>query len=532
MVRQLVIVKFVLLFGMLGWVVLGTATSTVLLKGKSMLRTTLCILTAVMLPACAANQTAYRPPAYDGRPAIGGASAYGTRANTPFLYTIAASGDRPMTFSAADLPDELTLDKNTGIITGKFTDTGNYTVTVCAANAKGTDTATLTFRIGDALALTPPMGWMSWNQFGPDINEDLLEQIANAMVESGMRDAGYQYIFIDDHWHGKRDAAGFIHPHSDKFPNGIKPVAKYVHSKGLKLGIYSDAAERTCGGEVGSLGYEEKDAASYAAWGIDYLKYDYCGAPKDRDTAIARYTKMADALNQTDRTILFGVCEWGQRQPWLWAAEAGGHLWRTTWDIRDTWEHKGLYDSGHAGIVTILDKQVGLEQYAGPGHWNDPDMLVVGLYGKGKSSSHDGANGCTEDEYRSNMSLWCLLASPLYASCDVRDMDETIRTILTNTEAIAVNQDPLGRQASRVAKTANLEVWAKPLSDGHWAVGLLNRGTEPARITAHWKDIGIEGKYTARDLWQHKDIGTFNGKITRQVNSHETVLLRFWPADQ
>lgn len=496
-----------------------------------MLRTSIGAL-LIVLSGCAATQTAYRPPARDGSPAIGGASVYGAKANTPFLYTIAATGDRPMTFSTAGLPKGLTLDKTTGVITGTIAAEGVYDVKVRAKNASGADAATLSFHIGDALALTPPMGWMSWNQFGPDISEDLIRQVADAMVESGMRDTGYQYIFIDDHWHAKkRDANGRLGPHPDKFPNGMKAVADYVHSKGLKLGIYSDAAEYTCGGEIGSLGYEEIDAASYAEWGIDYLKYDYCGAPEDRKTAIERYTKMADALSQTDRTILLGVCEWGRRQPWLWAAEAGGHLWRTTWDIRDSWEHKGLYDSGHAGVVTILDKQVGLEQYAGPGCWNDPDMLIVGLNGKGKSSSNDGANGCTEDEYRSNMSLWCLLAAPLYASCDVRNMDPATRTILTNPEAVAVNQDPLGKQARRAVKNEKTEIWVKPLANGHYAVGLLNRGDDAANITAKWEDIGLEGSCEARDLWRHKNIGVFSGEITQPVKSHETVLLRLWPTN-
>ncbi len=461
----------------------------------------------------------------DGSPCIGGAKRYGNKSDTPFLYAVAASGDRPMSYSAKRLPSGLSLDKDTGIITGKVTRRGSYDVKVTASNARGTATEVLTFEIGDQLALTPPMGWMSWNQFGSKINEDLLKEIADAIVDSGMRDVGYQYIFIDDHWHGTRDADGIIHPDPNKFPSGMKALADYVHSKGLKLGIYSDAAAKTCGGEPGSYGYEENDAKTYAAWEMDYLKYDYCGAPRDQETAIKRYTAMSEALKATDRTIVFGVCEWGRREPWLWAARAGGQLWRTTWDIRDIWDH-GKYTSGHAGIITILDKQIGLEKHAGPGHWNDPDMLVVGLNGKGRSSSANGANGCSEDEYRSNMSLWCLLAAPLYACCDVRQMDETTRSILTNVEAIAVNQDVLGKQGYRVAKDGDLEVWAKPLSGGDWALGLLNRGTEEAAIEARWSDIGVDGKYTVRDLWQHKDMGPFDEAVTLDVAGHETKLLR------
>lgn len=496
-----------------------------------MFRVMICLLSLSILSGCASSlrqKEAFTAPVMDGSPYICASTVYGNRPDTPFLYTVAATGDRPMRFSAKGLPTGLSLDKNTGIITGNVAKPGQYEVTVNATNTKGTTEETITFVIGDTLALTPPMGWMSWNQFGPDISEDLIKQIADAMVASGMRDAGYQYIFIDDHWHGKRDADGFIHPDPAKFPGGMKALSDYVHSKGIKLGIYSDAAARTCGGEPGSYGYEERDAMTYAEWGIDYLKYDYCGAPGDRETAIKRYGKMSEALSKTDRSIAYGVCEWGRRQPWLWAASAGGNLWRTTWDIRDTWDH-GEYRNGQTGIVNILDRQVGLEEYAGPGHWNDPDMLIVGLKGKGKSSTRKGAKGCSEDEYRSNMSLWCLMASPLYACCDIRNMDDVTRDILTNSEAIAVNQDPMGKQGYRIAKEGDLEVWAKPLSEGQWALGLLNRGAETAQITAQWKDIGINGKYVVRDLWKHTNVAVFSNSITLAVASHETALLRLWP---
>jgi len=484
----------------------------------------------IMLISLCGCSPSYEGIPQDGRPHINSPRIYGNRVGTEFLYTIAATGDKPMTFSAKGLPEGLVLDEATGFITGTPTAEGEYAVTVTVQNSKGVAKATLRFVIGDMLALTPPMGWMSWNAFGPNISETLIREIADAMVASGMRDVGYQYICIDDHWHGFR-AKGMIHPDPEKFPNGIKPVADYVHSKGLKLGIYSDAAEHTCGGEPGSYGYEQQDAQRYAEWGIDYLKYDYCGAPKDRETAIARYGTMAEELKMTDRTIVFAACEWGQRQPWDWAANIGGHLWRTTWDIRDTWDHRGRYDSGHAGIVTILDKQADLWQYAGPGRWNDPDMLVVGLRGKGISSSHDGANGCTDTEYRSNMSLWSLLAAPLLASCDLRTMDETTRQILTNPEVIAINQDPLGQQARRVYQQDEIEIWVKMLEDDHLAVGILNRSGETVEFEATWPSIGIEGRYGIRDLWARENCEASNTSICVSLKSHETALFRLWPMD-
>lgn len=376
------------------------------------------------------------------------------------------------------------------------------------------------------VAQTPPMGWMTWNTFEGNISEALIKEMADAMVSTGMADAGYRYIIIDDLWQGSRDANGNLRPDPKKFPSGIKALADYVHSKGLKLGIYSDAAGKTCAGAVGSYGYEEQDAFLFAGWGIDYLKYDYCNAPADRGTAFKRYKAMADAIKKTGRSMVFAVCEWGVREPWLWAAKAGGHVWRTTFDIRDTWNH-GKYDSRHNGIMNMLDRQVGLEKFAGPGRWNDPDMLVVGLYGKGKPSSHSGAEGCTDTEYRSNMSLWCLLAAPLIASNDLRNMNKVTLGILTNKEAIAVNQDPLGKQATRVLKRGDIEVWAKALSGGAKAVGVLNRNDNEAKsFTLQWSLLEMSGNQKVRHLWMHKDLGIFKKNISLRIKPHETVLLK------
>jgi len=379
-----------------------------------------------------------------------------------------------------------------------------------------------------SIARTPPMGWMTWNMFGGRINGQLIREMADAMVESGMAAAGYEYLIIDDLWQGERNSSGELQPDSIKFPGGIKALADYVHAKGLKLGIYSDAAEKTCAGATASYGYEEIDAQTWAEWGIDYLKYDYCGAPAPADSAFIRYKKMGDALKATGRPILFAICEWGVRKPWSWANRAGGHIWRMSWDIRDTWDHN-QFDAGHAGIMNILDRMSGLESHAGPGHWNDPDMLVIGLKGRGESSNANGASGCTQIEYQSQMSLWCLLAAPLIASCDLRKMDAETKNIFTNREAIAINQDPLGKQAVRIIKDGNIEVWTRQLINNELAVGVLNRGDAAREIKLNWSDLNVYDIQKVRDLWLHEQLGIVTGSFKVKVRSHEVRLLVFWP---
>ncbi len=373
---------------------------------------------------------------------------------------------------------------------------------------------------------TPPMGWMTWNMFGGDINEQLIREMADAMVETGMKDAGYEYIIIDDLWQGERDENDVLQPDPTKFPGGMKALAGYVHSRGLKLGIYSDAAEYTCAGAIASYGYEKIDAQTFADWEMDYLKYDYCGAPEHRDSAIVRYKAMSDALKKTGRPMLFAICEWGPRTPWEWAANVGGNVWRTTWDIRDIWDH-GQYDSGHNGIINCLDKNVNLWQYAKPRHWNDMDMLVVGLKGTGQASSASGANGCSDIEYQSQMSLWSLLNSPLIASCDIRNIDPRSLEILTNKEVIAINQDKLGNQAQRIIKESDKEVWAKELAGGDWAVGFLNRNdNEILEISLDFAKISINSSRNVRDLWKHEIVGKKLMEYSCEVKPHEVILVR------
>ncbi len=368
----------------------------------------------------------------------------------------------------------------------------------------------------NGLALTPPMGWNSWNKFQCDIDEAKVRSTADAMVASGMKDAGYEYVIIDDCWHGQRDAHGDIQPDPKKFPSGVKALADYVHSKGLKFGIYSDAGDKTCAGRPGSLGHEYQDAAQYAAWGVDYLKYDWCNT--GTLDAHAAYLLMSDALRASGRPIVFSMCEWGTAKPWLWAAGIG-NLWRTSGDIYDAWESKPGKREWEQGMLNELDKQVDLWPYAGPGHWNDPDMLEV------------GNGGMTETEYRSHFSLWAILAAPLIAGNDVSAMKPEIRAILTNREVIAVDQDALGAQGRRVVKDGDREVWARPLKDGGRAVVLLNRGTAPQTIRVSWEDLGYPARLTAtiHDLWAGKDLTKTKGSFGAEVPSHGIVMVRIEP---
>jgi len=370
------------------------------------------------------------------------------------------------------------------------------------------------------LALTPPMGWNSWNKFGCNVSDEMIRGMADAMVKSGMKDAGYKYVVIDDCWQVERDKDGNIVSDPQRFPNGIKALADYVHSLGLKFGIYSDAGSKTCAGRPGGLGHEYQDALKYAAWGVDYLKYDWCHTTTQ--DAKASYANIRNALDTAGRPIVLSICEWGSHLPWLWGAEVGGNLWRTTGDISDKWQSKKKWPDGtccELGVADIVDLQVGLNSFAGPGHWNDPDMLEV------------GNGGMTDTEYRSHFSLWAILAAPLIAGNDLRDMKPEIQQILTNKEVIAVNQDTLGREGRRVRKDGDLEVWAKQLKDGNRAVLLFNRGASEQNVAVAWDDLGYPDHVSAtvRDLWQKKDLGKFAAKFSAPVASHGVVMVTVKP---
>ena len=372
------------------------------------------------------------------------------------------------------------------------------------------------------LAPTPPMGWMTWNMFKGDISEQLIKEIADAMVESGLRDAGYKYVFIDDLWQGGRDNRNNIIPDPKKFPNGIKALADYVHSKGLKLGIYSDAAQLTCGGCTASYGFEEQDARTFASWGVDYLKYDYCNAPEDSATARLRYKTMADALSKSGRDIVLGICEWGQRQCEEWCEEVGGQLWRTSYDVRDMW--KDIVKEGGMGILDIVNITAPLAKHARPGQWPDMDMLVVGLRGTGGPSSDLGGVGCTQTEYQTQMSMWCMLSSVLAMTNDLRNVSDDDRRILLNKEIIAINQDALGKAAERIVNEPTQQVFVKPHADGSHAVAILNPSDAAQRVSLNFSTVGLNGKYTVRDVWQHRDIAQRANKWKGTVAAHETKV--------
>jgi alpha-galactosidase len=472
----------------------------------------------------------------DPMTAIHGASIVGSTPGYPFLFTIPATGRAPLTYSAENLPAGLSLDEKSGLITGSLATAGTTTVRLTVTGPGGTAHRSLTIVGGDhKLALTPPMGWNSWNVWGTTVDEAKVKAAADEMVSAGLQAHGYQYVNIDDAWQNKyhaptpasapnapppmRDEKGQIVSNA-KFPD-MKALAAYVHAKGLHIGLYSSPGPATCGGYAGSYQHEVQDAQTYANWGFDYLKYDWCsyggvpGANANDDAHIKPYAVMRAALDQAHRDIVYSLCQYGMSNVWRWAdhPDVRGNCWRTHGDINDTWS--SLWD--------IIQSEAGHAAYAGPGHWNDPDMLMVGIVGFG----HTHPTRLTGDEQITHMSLWCLLAAPLLIGCDMTRLDDFTKALLTNDEAIAIDQDPLGQEATMIRHDAkDGEVWARPLSDGTWAVGLLNGGSNEARLTAPWANIGIHGPQKVRDLWLHEDEGTFDREYTVAVPAHGTVLLK------
>ena len=367
------------------------------------------------------------------------------------------------------------------------------------------------------LAATPPMGWSTWNHYAHAISDKLIREQADAMVASGMKDAGYVYVHIDGGWEGQRDANGVLHP-LPTFPD-MKALGDYIHSKGLKFGLYSGPGPVTCAGAEASYGHEEQDAAMFASWGVDYLKYDLCsyriimqqesGGDVTKAEAMmkAAYEKMHQAILKTGRPMVFSMCQYGLGEVWTWGPQVGGNMWRTSNDINDTYER----------MMSIADRQARLARYAGPGHWNDPDFLEV------------GNGGMNYEEQKSHFSMWALMAAPLMAGNDLTKMSEETKNILLNREVIAVNQDALGKAGDRVWQEGPLEVWAKPLSGGDVAVGLVNQTTSPTHVTVKLEDVGVSGEAQARDLWEHKDLGAVHGSYTAVVPGHGVVMLRLRP---
>lgn len=534
-------------------------------------------------------------------PRINGAKVFGVRPGHVFLFKVAATGDRPMQFSAEGLPAGLTLDPATGMITGTTTAAGTHLVTVHATNARGTAQSALRIVVGKNIALTPAMGWNSWNCFGGSVDAEKVKAAADAMAKSGLIEHGWTYINIDDFWEinerqGARDATlagdprkpdGTINTNK-RFPD-MKGLTDYIHGLGMKAGLYSGPGPTTCGGCIASYEHEDQDAQTWADWGFDYIKYDLCSygqiinnltidryaellSPEDaakyrqlaalRNAARGRgrgpasapsasapadlgaqinalvakidpakrheidlklqqepYIKMRQSLDKVNRDFVYSLCQYGNQNVWEWGESIGGNSWRSTGDISDTW----------ASFSRIGFSQVGHEKYAGPGHWNDPDMLVVGVVDIGRGVNLHPTR-LTPDEQYTHISLWSLLCAPMLIGCDMTKFDDFTLGLLSNDEVIEVNQDPLGQQASRILQKDDYEVWAKSMEDGSKAIGIFNRSAAAGPYVLNWSDVGLAGKQGVRDLWRQKDLGSFDGQFTADVPSHGVMFVRVSPA--
>ena len=460
------------------------------------------------------------PPIASGWPAaprINAPRITGGTPGRPFVFRIPATGDAPLTFSARNLPEGLTLNPTTGLITGAIARAGRTPVDVTVTNGKGKTTGVLTIVGGaDALALTPPLGWNSWNVWGRDVNTARVRAAADAMESSGLAAHGYQFVSIDDGWEGKRDGAGVLQP-NEKFPD-MKGLTDYIHSKGLKAGIYSSPGRTTCQGLPGSLGFEDIDARTWGEWGFDLLKHDWCSygsTMPDQPLADLQkpYIVMREALDKVNRDIVYSLCQYGMGNVWEWGEQVGGNFWRTTGDLTDVWSN----------MAAVGFRQAGREKWSKPGHWTDPDMLVIGKVGWG-ANIHD--TRLTPNEQITHITLWTIQAAPLLIGADMAQFDKFTTDLMTNHEVLEVNQDQLGRGGSRVFQDHRLEVWARPLADGTKAVALFNRGLQAAAVTARWADIGVTGRQTVRDLWQQKDLGQFADRFSATVPAHGALLIK------
>lgn len=466
-------------------------------------------------------------PPESPEPKINGPKVFGVRPGNPFLFKVAATGKRPMTFGALNLPKGLALDTKSGIITGILRDKGESVVTLKVKNSLGSATRKLKIIAGDTIALTPPMGWNSFNCFADIVDQENVKAAADAMVSSGLINHGWSYINIDDSWSVKqgsddpkrggepRNGDGMINANK-KFPD-MKAMTDYIHSLGLKAGLYSSPGPLTCSKYAGSYQFEEKDALQWAKWGFDYIKYDWCSYGElFKVETVADFQKpyivLRNALNKVNRDIVYSLCQYGMGKSWEWAGQIGGNCWRTGEDMPDVWKN----------MSEIGFNQAGKEKFAGPGHWNDPDMLVVGIVGWGELQY---PSRLTADEQYTHISLWSLLASPLLIGCDLTKIDPFTLNLLTNDEVIELNQDPLGKQAGRVKAEGGLEIWAKELEDGSKAVGLFNRNPKAETIQVTWNSLGLSGKQIVRDVWRQKDQGLFTDSFSSVVPAHGVKLI-------
>lgn len=461
------------------------------------------------------TEMAIAPAGAAGEPRLNFPRFTGGSPGKPFLFRVPASGEGPLSFEAQGLPEGLTLDAGTGIVSGSLKREGRTTARITVSGPRAKTTQEFTFVCGkDAIGLTPPMGWNSWNCWAGAVDDAKIRAAADRFVSAGLAAHGYQYVNIDDTWEGERDGEGRIRS-NEKFPD-MRALAEYVHGHGLKLGIYSGPGPKTCAGFVASYQHEVLDAQQYAAWGVDYLKYDWCSygdiAPHpDHEALVKPYAVMRDALRAQDRDIFYSLCQYGMGKVWEWGAQVDGNCWRTTGDISDSW-------SSMAGIGFSQTVQA---PFAGPGHWNDPDMLVVGKVGWGPSLH---PTRLTHNEQITHITLWSMLAAPLLIGCDLTQMDDFTMAVLTNDEVIAIDQDPLGKQATRVAQRGQTEVWARSLADGTTAVALFNRSRGDAEVWVTPAELGLSGRAEVRDAWMRRDLGALGERLAAKVPSHAAAL--------
>ena len=487
------------------------------------------------------NQFGILSPADGPEPHINPPRVFGVRPGHPLLFTLPVSGERPMTVSAEGLPPGVALDAATGALSGRVAERGEYRIVFTARNARGADTREFKLVVGDKIALTPPMGWNSWNCFASAVCADDVRKAADAFVRERLVDYGWTYVNIDDYWQNHQGAPdqstdikgpmrlpdGAVAPNS-RFPD-MKGLADYIHSKGLKAGLYSSPGPLTCGRCTGSWGHEEKDAQTYAAWGYDYLKYDWCSytevAVASKGSPMyyqAPYLKMGRHLAAQDRDILFSLCQYGMDRVSMWGASVGGQCWRTTGDITDTW----------GSLSMIVNMQDGLERFAGPGGWNDPDMLIVGRVGWGPRLH---ATRLTPNEQYSHITWWALFAAPLLIGCDLTALDDFTRALLTNSEVIEVDQDPLGKAASRIVYVRGalrgMEVWARPLADGSIAMGVFNTTRLDREIEVDFAVLGLLGEWNVCDLWRRTNEKPATGIYRVKLPAHAPHFIKLAPGN-
>lgn len=448
-------------------------------------------------------------PVAGAKPSINNAPVLGARPGHDILFRIAATGEKPLRYHVSGLPAGLSSEGN--IIKGMVSTVGHYPVQISVSNAKGTATQTLLIKVDTLLQLTPPMGWNSWNCWGLSVSEEKVKSSAQALIDKGLADHGWSYINVDDGWQAAaRNADGTLSPNS-KFPD-MRGLGDWLHERGLKFGIYSSPGPLTCGGFLGSYQHEAQDADSYGKWAVDYLKYDWCSYVQT-DTSLAAYiypfTLMQQELERQPRDMVYNLCQYGMKRVWDWGATVGAQSWRTTEDIDDTWE--SMYNIGFT--------QGPLAAYAGPGRWNDPDMMIVGQVGWGEQLR---PSRLTPDEQYTHVSLWSLLAAPLLIGCDISKLDAFTLNLLTNDEVLAIDQDTLGVQATRVRE----ELWVKPLADGSKAIGIFNLDTVYREMILPWKEVGMTGPVLVRNCWQQRDEGVVKDVYHVRVPPHGVHLIK------